>query len=173
MSEFVEKSAGKDEKDNVCDDKDFVPRFVKVFNETKTYDRPSEIGEQNKDTSRKKMDNEHDVKITTSPFLSYEQYRRRSFKDEGGFSIDMSGLCKIPPLQMSLHVHDRRKKIVRTNTDSKIIIPKIEEPDDDPFQDIPLEEISSHNAEGSIENLKERLKEGKCFICKIGFKSRN
>ena len=169
MSESNEKSAQKDETYNDGkEEKDFVPRFVKVFNESKTHDtRTSEIGEKYKDTSRKKVTNDslkQDVKMTTSPLPSYEENRRRSFKDMKSFSIDKTALCKIP-----LDVNDRRKKIVRTNTDSEIIIPKVDEPDDDPFQDTPLEEISSPNA-GSIENLKERLKEGKSFfIIKIGF----
>jgi hypothetical protein len=168
MSEFNEKSARKDEKDNVCDEEDFVPRFVKVFNESKVYDtRTSEIGEQNKDTSRKKTTNKtsmtslkHDVKMTTSPLLSYEEHRRCAFKDGAAFSIDKSALCK--SMQMSHNANERRKKIVRTNTDSEIIIPKVDEPDDAPFNDTPLEEILSPNT-GSMENLKERLKEGKCF----------
>ena len=165
MSEYNEENVGQIEKDDVCDKNEFVPRFVKVFNESKTFQAGiPETNEENKNTSQKQLAGakrmlsvKENISVTTSQSKPFEDYRRRSFKDESSFSKEKSALCKIPAMHISLDTNERRKKIVRTNTDSEIIIPKVDEAEDGAAED---EDISSPNA-GSMENLKERLKEGK------------
>ena len=153
------------------EEKDFVPRFVKVFNESKMHEPrlPELTGAQNVDLYQKRMkDNSiiktshkhHDDKTTSHPYQGNRPLaeQRRSWKDGASFSIDKSAFCKRPAMQMSLDT-ERRKKIVRTNTDSEILIGKTVEVED-PFEPSSIEELSSP-IKGSIENLKERLKEGK------------
>ena len=153
------------------DGNEFVPRFVKVFNESKMHEPrlPELTRAQRVDLYQKRMtDNSimetspihRDVKTTSYPYLQEAPLaeQRRSWKDGAAFSIDKSAFCKRPAMQMSLD-SERRKKIVRTNTDSEILITKAVEAED-PFEPSSIEELSSP-IKGSIENLKERLKEGK------------
>lgn len=178
------KNTSKDEGHfDQNEEKEFVPRFVKVFNESKMHEPrlPELTGAQNVDIYQKRMtDNsimkashkQHDVKTTSHPYHGNTPLaqQRRSWKDEAAFSIDKSAFCKRPAMQMSLD-SERRKKIVRTNTDSEILITKAVEAED-PFEPSSIEELSSP-IKGSIENLKERIKEGKmnlyifcrCFFC--------
>ena len=155
MSGSNEENEGQMEKDGVCDKNEFVPRFVKVFNESKTFQEGiPETNEENKNTSQKQLAGakrmlsvKENISVTTSQSKPFEDYRRRSFKDESSFSKETSAHCKIPAMHISLDTNERRKKIVRTNTDSEIMIPKVDEAEDG----APLEEITSPNA-GSMEN---------------------
>ena len=153
------------------DENEFVPRFVKVFNESRTHEPrlPQLTSAQSVDLYQKRMtDNSimktspkhRDIKTTSKPYLEGKPLdeQRKSWKDGASFSIDKSAFCKRTAMQMSLD-SERRKKIVRTNTDSEILIPKVSEAED-PFEPSSIEEVSSP-IKSSIENLKERLKEGK------------
>ena len=153
-------------------EKEFIPRFVKVFNECKVYEEriAKTSQQQNENRYRQKMKSEirmsspKEVVKITSPYnyqLSKEQ--KGSWRDGAAISVDQSAFCKRKAIQMTLD-NDRRKKIVRTNTDSEILIPKIRKTEN-PYQTTIHEEMSSCD-EGSIENLKECLKEGRLLTSK-------
>ena len=159
-SKVVEKSEEEDE---------FVPRFVRVFNECKVYTAGNDG--KIKDTGYSHPDNTHcqDApkpieKETNMPafLLKPSKSQSKSGKIGGKSAIDKSSICKMPSLQLEPNRNDRRKKIVRTNTDSKIVIPKIDETEEEPFFVAPAEEASCSD-KGSMENLKERIKEGRSF----------
>ena len=172
MSNNDQNSSSKiEDHSDQNDGNEFVPRFVKVFNESKMHEPrlPELTSAQSVDLYQKRMtDNSimetspihRDVKTTSYPYLQEAPLveQRRSWKDGASFSIDKSAVFKRTPMQMSLD-SERRKKIVRTNTDSEILIPKVVETED-PFEPSAIEEVSSP-IKSSIENLKERLKEGK------------
>ena len=164
MSEFNDKTPKNDEKPSENDGEEFVQRFVKVFNESKTYEtRSQEPYTQNRDFYQNRMMNavtmpplKEEAKMTT---LQYQPFReqKKLWREGVTMSIDQS-TCKGKSMGMS-HKNDSKKKIVRTNTDSEILIPKNEETED-AFPDSSLEDIPGHN-EISIVELKERLQEGK------------
>lgn len=172
MSNNDQNSSSKiEDHSDQNDGNEFVPRFVKVFNESKMHEPrlPELTSAQSVDLYQKRMtDNSimktspkhRDVKTTSQPYLEEKPLdeQRKSWKDGTSFSIDKSAFCKRTAMQMSLD-SERRKKIVRTNTDSEILIPKVAETED-PFEPSSIEEVSSP-IKSSIENLKERLKEGK------------
>ena len=159
-SKVVEKSEEEDE---------FVPRFVRVFNECKVYKAGNEGKIQH--TGYSHPDNTHCQdpqkpieRGTNIPafLLKPSKSQNKSGKIGGKSAIDKSSICKMPSLQLEPNRNDRRKKIVRTNTDSKIVIPKIDETEEEPFFVAPAEEASISD-KGSLENLKERIKEGRSF----------
>ena len=158
-SKVVEKS--EEEED------EFVPRFVRVFNECKVYTAGNDG--KIKDTGYSNPDNAHcqdpqnpiEKETNMSAFLlERSKSQNKSGKIGGKSAIDKTSICKMPSLQVEPSRNDRRKKIVRTNTDSKIVIPKIDETEEEPFFVAPTEDASSSD-KGSLENLKERIKEGR------------
>ena len=165
MSEYNDKTPRKVEQSSETEGEEFVPRFVKVFNESKTYGpRFQEADTQEIDSYRNILMNEvvmpppnAETKMTTLQYQPFSE-QKKSWREGIAMSIDKSMLCHRTSMGMA-HRNVSRKKIVRTNTDSEILIPKIEETED-PFQIPPLEEIPDHSRM-SIDKLKERLQEGK------------
>ena len=150
-SKVVEKSEEEDE---------FVPRFVRVFNECKVY-KAGNDGKINTHCQDPQKPIEQETNISAF-LLKPSKSQSKSGKIGGKSAIDKSSICKMPSLQLEPNRNDRRKKIVRTNTDSKIVIPKVDETEEEPFFVAPAEEASSSD-KGSLENLKERIKEGRSF----------
>ena len=165
MSEYKNKTQRKVEQSSENEGEEFVPRFVKVFNQSKTYG-PTFQGRntQSIDSYRTRVMNEvimppskAEIKMTTLQYQPVKE-QKKSWREGIAMSIDKSTLCDRPSMRMS-HNNDSRKKIVRTNTDSEILIPKVEETED-PFQSPPLDEIPDHG-DFSIVKLKGQLPEGK------------
>ena len=127
MSNNDQNSSSKiEDHSDQNDGNEFVPRFVKVFNESKMHEPrlPELTSAQSVDLYQKRMtDNSimktspkhRDVKTTSQPYLEEKPLdeQRKSWKDGTSFSIDKSAFCKRTAMQMSLD-SERRKKIVRT-----------------------------------------------------------
>ena len=168
MSEYNSETSSRNiDNSDESEGEEFVPRFVKIFNESKSYDnRRKETVTTGRDSYQEKESNKFlmppsEAKVRASNLQNPPFRQQRKSWSEGTCSEGIEEISMDRPSlrkQASMtHKHDLRKTIVRTNTDSEILIPKERE---DSFETPLLQEMPGQS-EISIRELKERLQQGR------------